>query len=315
MQKTKLIIRNPLSLDGWLEFNAYKWGVKPSRLRVPEEGKELPSAEVVLYTDSRGRIVQPPLNPYLPLVFHPTATVKTSRIYRQWTKISELLVEQFIERGLKGSVAFPPEVMDVRQWQWNSFLAEVRYTFYIRLPYNLELADLSQRSKARKAKKEGFSCEVAGSEAFRGVVECMQDTGNRQGFNYRLTHEDLRNALTFLGEEVFHVYVCRSPSGEVASARVALGAPGMIAMDWIAGTKREFLKSGVTQLLIAYELDHLSRLRIEVFDFVGANLPTVSLAKAGWGGELVPYYVVRPINLRSLAALAARAVQFRWGKR
>jgi len=310
----KLDIKSPLALDGWLKFNEYKWQTRPVKLWVSEGERKLPSAEVVLYFNKRGHIVQPPLNPYLPLSFYPTPA-KMSRIYRQWMRISELLVSRFIEDGIVGSIAFPPEVADVRQWQWNGFLAEVRYTFYLDLPYSLERADSSQRNKVRKAKKDGFSCEVAGRDVFRDVVECLQDTGSRQGFSYRLTQNDLQSALTFLGEDIFHVYVCRSPSGEVASARVALGAPGMRALDWIAGTKRKFLKSGVTQLLIAHELEHLSRMGVEIFDYAGANLPTVSMAKAEWGGKLVPYYVVRSMNLRSMAALAARAMRFRWRKR
>ncbi|PWH19385.1 MAG: hypothetical protein DDG58_05045, partial [Ardenticatenia bacterium] len=63
--------KSPLLLDGWLEFNRYKWNVTPIKLRISEEGKKVPAVEAILYLDKVGRIVQPPLNPYLPVVFYP----------------------------------------------------------------------------------------------------------------------------------------------------------------------------------------------------------------------------------------------------
>lgn len=298
--------QNPLILDGWLEFNRYKWGVEPLKLRLSEEGKELPSIEAVLYLDKKGRIIQPPLNPYLPIVFYSTATDKVPRLYRQWVTVSKLLAEEFMRRGVKGSVAFPPEVPDIRQWQWSGFLGEVRYTFYIELPYDLNLADYSERKQVNKAERAGFTCEIATKGTFGEVIACLRDTEVRQGFNYKLTTKDLEMALEFLGEEAFRIYVCRAPTGEIASARIVLSFPGLRAIDWVAGTRTKFLPSGATQLLIWDALEDLAKHGAIGFDFAGANLPTVSQAKADWGGKLVPYYAIRPLNLRTIGILAAK---------
>lgn len=301
--------QSPLSLDGWLEFNRYKWGVKPLRVRLIEGEKELPAIEAVLYLDKRGCIVQPPLNPYLPITFYPTSTDKIPRLYRQWDSLSKLLVEEFVNRRVKGSVAFPPEVIDIRQWQWRGFLAEVRYTFYLDLPYHLELADYSERKQVNKAERAAFTCEVATKDMFADVIACLAETEVRQGFTYNLSVKDLKTALDLLGEETFRVYVCRDSVGEVSSARIVISSFGMRAIDWVAGTRRRYLSSGATQLLIWHVLTDLARQGAIGFDFAGANLPTVSAAKADWGGRLVPYCLVRPLNLRTFGNLGLRMLQ------
>lgn len=307
--------QSPLMLEGWLEFNRYKWGVKPLKIRLTEDTKELPAIEAVLYLDKKGRIVQPPLNPYLPIAFYPTPTDKIPRLYRQWGNLSKLLVREFMKRGVKGSVAFPPEVLDVRQWQWSGFLAEVRYTFYLDLPYDEDTSDYSERKQINKALKAGFACEIATKDTLPDVVVCLVETEERQGFTYKLSVRDLETALHLLGEETFRIYICRSNNGEVACARMVICSPGLRAVDWVAGTKNKFLSSGATQLLISYVLTDLARQGATGFDFVGANLPTVSAAKADWGGRLMPYYLIRPLNLRTLGSLGFRRLQQIWRQR
>lgn len=304
-------VKSPLTLDGWLEFNHYKWGVKPLNIRLTEKGKELPAIEAVLYLDAKGRIVQPPLNPYLPVAFYPTPSNSWTRLYRQWMSVSECLVQEFIKRGQKGSLAFPPELIDVRQWQWSGFLSEVRYTFYVSLPYDLELADYSQHKQLKKALKTGFVCEVAPKHMCAEVIACLAETEVRQQFAYRIDAKDLETALHLLGEEILRIYVCKSATNEVASARVVINAPGSIAIDWVAGTKKKFLSSGATQLLIYHALTDVAQEGAIGFDFAGANLPTVSTAKAEWGGRLMPYYAVRPLNLRTVGVLGYRMLRQR----
>ncbi|MEM2367846.1 MAG: hypothetical protein QXQ50_06390 [Candidatus Bathyarchaeia archaeon] len=299
--------QSPLLLDGWLEFNQYKWGAKPLRVRLTEGDKDLPAIETVLYLDKKGRIVQPPLNPYLPVAFQPTPTEKLPHLYRQWASLSKLLVEEFIKRGVKGSVAFPPEVTDIRQWQWSGFFAEVRYTFYIDFPYNFEIfASDNRRRQVRKAMRANFTCELATKDLFPEVVACLKETEIRQNFITGIGVKDLEAALDFLGQDSFLVYICRSSQGEVVSVNIEISAPGMRAIGWLAGTKRSFLDSGATQFLIWYVLTDLARKGAIGFDFAGANLSTVSAAKAEWGGRLVPFYVIRPLNIRTLVAMGVR---------
>lgn len=305
------MLHTALMLDGWLEFNRHKWGVDPIRLRLSASGHELPAIETVFYVNRKSQIVMPPINAYLPVVFHSTPTDKRVRRYRQWLEVSGLLAEEFKKRGIAGGVSLPPEVGDVRSWLWQGFLAEVRYTFHIPLPLNLEDVDHQVRKCLKKAGNGGYICAMAAEVDWPEVIAVLRDTEERQKFEYRLTEQDLAYLKSALGSEFFRVYVCRGPSGEMASVRAVLHSPGGTSIDWVAGTHRNHLPSGATQLLIRYVLDDLHKCGAAAFDFAGANLPTVSASKASLGGELVPYYVVRPPNLRALAWLARRAWNYR----
>jgi hypothetical protein len=75
----------------------------------------------------------------------------------------------------------------------------------------------------------------------------------------------------------------------MASCRVVLHAPGGVAIDWVAATATDHLKSGATQALIRFTLQDLQDNGAKRFDFAGAGLPSVSAAKACWGGRLVAY--------------------------
>ncbi len=288
-----------LTLDGWLEFNRAKWGLSPLRLNFGDGVGGRPAIETVIYTDNRGRIKIPKLNAYLPVTFMPTDTESKSRLERQWLSVSDLMVEEFKSRGVVNAVSLPPSVIDMRPWKWSNFEIHVNYSYYITIPYNYGAADRSVRNKIKKAVNLGYVCER--TSRMIDVHECLQSTADRQDFDYRLTVEDLELCESLLGREVFRSYVCYAPNGEAASSRVVLCYPQSTAVDWVAGTKSEHLKSGCTQLLIYFVLDDLAGAKVSGFDYAGANIPNVAAAKATWGGILTPYYTIRQPNARSLA--------------
>lgn len=300
--KQQIPVSSPLMLDGWLEFNRVKWSLKPLKLRLSEKDSDLPAIEAVVYLDKKGRITQPPLNPYLPLCFFPSPTEKVARLYRQWLNVSGILADVFKNRRVRSAVILPPEAKDVRQWQWRGFLAEVRYTFCLDFPFNEDNIDYQVQKQIKKAENTGYLCEHVDENKnnLEEVVHCLADTETRQNFSYGVIVSDLRLALQLLGEEHFRIYICRTPSGEVASVRIILARANSCAIDWIAGTRRRFLMSGATQQLIYFALKDLENNKVSSLDYCGANLPSVSMAKANWGGRLLPYYSISAPNIRSL---------------
>lgn len=288
-----------LTLDGWLEFNRRKWRLSPIKLSLSENAGGRPAIELVVYTDSRGQIKTPKINPYIPVAFLPTDTQSVPRLERQWLSVSGLAVQEFRERGVVNAVSFPPSIVDVRPWKWSNFQVDVGYSFYIDFPYDIESADRSVRKHVRKAPKLGYTCERASKMG--DVIECLEDTGERQEFDYRLSAKDLETCQHLLGPDIFRAYVCYAPNGDPASARVVLSYPGASAVDWVAGTKRDHLSSGCTQFLISSVLEDLQMAGACGFDYAGANIPSVAAAKATWGGQLVPYYSIRQPNARALA--------------
>ena len=285
---------SPLFLDGWLEFNRVKWGVTPLRLALSPPGKSLPRLDTVLYLDRHGRVTQPLLNPHLPIAIAVTPTSQPPRIFHQRQEVAALLAEEFLSRGLHGSVCLAPEMEDVREWQWRGFLTDVRYTFHLRLPLDESLIHEKARNRVSRASRAGFVCSIAGSDDIPEVWECIRSTEERQDFRLGLTREDLVLASRLLGPDHFRVYACRAAeSGEIVAAKVALFGGGDEAIGLISCVQQTHMRSGCDQQLTAYHLADLASLGVTLYDYVGANLPGVSAAKRQWGGRLVPYYGIR----------------------
>jgi len=299
---------SPLFLDGWLELNHLKWNLEPKIVEFREDNKELPLLKAVLYYDNKGRIKMPPRNPYLPVEFQSTPTESLSKLGRQWLAVSSMMVEELYRRGLRGTIALSPNITDMRPFQWHGFHVQVRYTFYLDTPVNENQVDYAVRKQIKKASKNGLTCsDIVSPEA---IIECLKDTEDRQGFFYGLSVADIRMAKELLGEEHFRCYGCYVSSGEIASARIVLHSPGSRAIDWVAGTKREFLNSGATQAVIAFALEDLASRGAAGFDFAGANISNVAAAKATWGGPLVPYYTLSSPSVRGMMKYALDLLKY-----
>jgi hypothetical protein len=255
----------------------------------------------------------PKLNPYLPVVFYPTSTNVPYKLRYQWLTLSELLKDEFKKRSLKSSIVLPPEVFDIRIWQWEGFLVDPRYTFYLNLPINIGDIDYSVKKNLNKAKSNNFYVQC--NYNFQAIIECLSDTEDRQKFDYGLTKNDLELALKLLGEENFRCYIVYASDEEPASARIVLKGNNGLAIDWVAGTKRKFLKYGVSDYIIKFTLEDLGNAGVKVFDFCGANLPTVQNAKSRWGGELKVYYQIKPIHLRTILSLGLKWLKEKMRKR
>jgi hypothetical protein len=248
----------------------------------------------------------------LPMVFLPTPTKSHIRLARQWLSVSNLMANEFRRRGLRGTVAFPPEIVDVRGWQWQHFNIGVRYTYYVDFPYRLEQAISGVRNRVVKASKNGFFCQRV--SALDDVYQCLKSTEERQLFRLELTLDDLALAKELLGENCFRAYVCYGPNGEAASTDVVLHRPGGRAGGYVNGTKTKYLTSGAPQLTVAYSLKDLELAGATGCDLFGGNIASVANAKADWGGRLVPYYTVEAPDLRALAKYLRTGLRFREGK-
>ena len=300
--------RDPLFLPGWQEFNRLKWEVTPLPVQLGQENSDLPRLDALLYLNRRGRVVRPPLNPYLAVTFQPTCTTQPFRITAQWLKSSQLLVSKMREYGLSRTLFLPPEVGDVRPWQWAGYRTSVRYTYHLDFPYDLRKADTGVRSRVRRAARLGYVCKR--TTDVRAVWDCLKATEERQGFEHRLTVEDLELAHRCLGDEHLRGYVCYGPQGEPASAAYVLYVRGGKGIGWLHGAKKEHLSDGAVQLLDAFILEELQASGATGFDFVGANLPGVATAKSYWGCELIPYYVIEEPGL--LAVMHAVRAWWKW---
>ncbi len=57
-------ITSPLFLDGWAEFNKYKWGLNPKKARIHSASHKGAFIEYMIYLDHKEKIRMPKLNNY-----------------------------------------------------------------------------------------------------------------------------------------------------------------------------------------------------------------------------------------------------------
>lgn len=295
--------RSALFHDGWLKFNEETWGFKSERVVYRLPGKELPSLETVLYLDKRGRVRMPPCNPYLPLQFSSTSTEKNCQLYTQLTSVMKLLAEDVKRRGVSGSLAFPPGFLDARAFQWLGFETTFNYTFVAHLPFYDSNLDTSVRKNSRKAEREG--CTVKRSHNWDEVIYCINKTAQTKGFDYLFDVDQLTRCSEILGDHILFAHIGYSAELLPISAQVKISMPDGICIDWLAGTDRSFINSGINQYLYSQALNEITIAGSKYFDYCGANIESVARAKAAWGFDLVPYITIVD---HSLVGKAKKAV-------
>jgi hypothetical protein len=290
---------DPLFNAGWIRFNEDKWEMRAERVILEPEKRASWRLETVLYWDRYRSLCHPARNPHLPLNFQITGQ-KLSAHNRRMRAAMERLAEFVCQHRIRGGgLTFSPLATDMRAFQWRGLDMAPRFTYHLDLPCCQEHIDPSALKKMRKARDMGYVCEV--TVDFQAVQECLLAPERRKGFEHQVTASELGELYRLVGPSAMMAILCKNKAGEPKGARVVIYAEGGLALGWSAGVKTDALKDGVNNLLVAHTLKLLVGKDCKVFDFVGANIPSVAEMKEAWGGRLVTYYQVRPRNLRNLA--------------
>lgn len=287
--------------DEYAAFVRAAFHFQSRRINTAPTPGALPNVEAMLYLDAKGRVALPPATPFIPVGFTVTPTNKRARLDRMWIDCCGLLADEFLKHGLHGQISLPPEITDIRPFMWKGFLPGLRYTFMVDFPFDATQLDPAVRKQVAKTMAAGYVCRRAGKADVEAIMGCIRQTEQRQGFSYNVSESVLEKGLEIVGEDRFRMYVAMAPGGGVASCRVVLHAAGGTAIDWIAATATEHLKSGATQAAIQFALQDLEGNGAKNFDFAGAGLPTVSAAKACWGGRLTAYPTIQQQTFKNLA--------------
>jgi hypothetical protein len=285
---------SPLELPGWLEYNAWRTGLKPLRFSTgADSGAEV---RAVFYLDRWGRVKLPPLNPYISVVIHSERHRPSGRT-DQWLRLAAPLVDEMKRRGAANQLYLPPEVEDVRPWTWSGFLVGVQYTYWLDLPVDTALIDHGHKGNIAKAAARGMVVDRVTDVA--PVVECLEATEQRVERSLGIGDRELRAACDLLGSDSLRMYVCFDAAGRPASSCVVLHAPGARAIIWLAGVRATPGNVGAGPLLWRFAFEDVASAGAAGIDLCGANIRSVSAYKSRWGGRLVPEYAVRPYSARA----------------
>jgi hypothetical protein len=291
-------ITDPLFHPGWINFNELQWGVKAEKLVFePDKGNSW-RLETIVYRNKKGKLVNPPRNPHLPVHFECTSE-KPARVNRRKRMALEQLAAFYRKNRFGSSITLSPVADDLRPFTWQGMAATPRYTYHIDIANFAKLADSNVLNKSRKAKKLGYTCEI--TLDFQAVQECLNAPEARLGFEHRVNAAEMKRLHELVGDNNFAAFLCRDSAGRPQGAWVSLFVPNGWAMAWSAGVKSAALKDGANNLLGEYALEFLAEKGCTIFDFVGANNPPVARMKEAWGGDLVCYFTVNQRNFRYLA--------------
>lgn len=277
-------------LNGWAEYNRRKWNCEAvvKTFKAPNSDAYCNS---LFFLNNNKKLFLPPLNPFHPTYFYPTPTNRMQKIGSQWHEVSKVMIESLQEHAGPANFYFPPEIADIRPFLWRGFIADIKYTYYVDLPYSIENISPPLRNKMKKANSMEY-CS-ARTDDMEAVHYCLAGTEERKGFSHQLSVNDLKTAQDLLGSERFRGYVCYSKEGEPVSASITLMTGTECAIGWISASNSKHLSNGVVQQLQNKEFEDLSGIGVKQFDFYGANIESVSISKSHWGGQLRSYYGIR----------------------
>ena len=284
---------------GLVEWNERRWGLSARSVEYLSEGRSAARLRAVLYTDGRGRIRQPRLDPYLALSFESSAPEGGPQRERQWLSVASQLAADLAKGRLRGAGNLPPALGDARPFAWHGLTAAVRYTYTGPLPHEASRAESAVRKRISKARRSGYTFESHASA--EDLQRMLDSTGARQKFSYGLNSGDVDALTRLLGPEVFRCHAVRDPLGEVVSAGARLVQAGGVALDWVQGTEPRALNDGAVQLMYAGVLQDLDEIGATSFDFGGANIAAVARAKSSWGFRLTPYVAISRPSVKQLA--------------
>jgi len=127
--------------------------------------------------------------------------------HRDWVELVEPIVDDMRRRGVPNAMHLPPEVDDIRPWQWAGFVIGVDYTYYVDLPFEQNAVSSNVRRNCTKAEKAGLHVRRVTDVADLGnVMACLKETEERGGFSWGLDARLLALALDLLGAE--HLRIC-----------------------------------------------------------------------------------------------------------
>lgn len=228
--------------------------------------------------------VVPPFTAYSPLLLDalPTEAV----VHNQSDGLSRLLNRL---SGFSFAVVhLPPHFQDIRSLQWKGWQLKPLYTYHVTLAEKPDLLATWSAAPRRVVKKYTSAYTIReGAEHLEIVADLCHASYQRQQRRNPLPAA----ALIHLQRLVTNAGMTRTfTATHTASGTIESGFTLLMddrtAYYWIVGSQ----PGPAMTVLLGHVLPTLQAEGIEVFDFMGANTPSIAEFKRRFGASLVPYY-------------------------
>ncbi|MCY4233458.1 MAG: GNAT family N-acetyltransferase [Bacteroidetes bacterium] len=222
------------------------------------------------------RIVVPPCTQYsaLLLLHQP----QTHLIHRQKSPIDQLL--ECVERtSNRADLLFT--IDDPRTAQWRNWNVRPLFTYLIHLPSKIENWSSTAR-RTWRSNRDKYDINESPSYASE-VIDLCRMSYERHGRSLPAAPKALKSICMYMGESA-RVFVAERDG--VVEAGVIILHDDHTAHYWVAGS----IPGDAMTVLIGEMLQRLASSKLSVFDFVGANTPSIAEFKRSFNPVLTQYY-------------------------
>jgi hypothetical protein len=241
--------------------------------------------------------VVPAFTPYTPWLGAPPGD---EAVLQGRRSVTERLLETLESDYDQARLHLPPSVRDVRPFQWRGWRVTPYYTYRIALDAGLEARwSASVRRRVGSAGRRFHFAQDPSAAAI--LLTLSRESYARHGRRYPVAPEALASAINDLQQRgLLRIYTVRQTDSSEAQAAVGLLHAPTMGYYWIAGGR----PGDAMTVLLGRLLPALRDEGVTLFDFVGANTPSIAEFKRRFGGVLTPYFAAERISNPVLRAFA-----------
>lgn len=260
-------------------------------------------------------IIQMPLKtPVFGPVISFTDTKYKSKIERQVQSTVKELTAFLLSDYQFFHAQFPSSVSDIRPYVWAGFTPTVHYTYRVLFNKDFDLSSMVESDINRRIKKASeltFTHSEDNSEQYIGKAwDLEQKSFQRQNFHQKSMHRSsfVELVLKLVKENVAQVYTIDHDEKSVASIIMIQDVVKKAAYYWMAGADKDYLPTGLNQLLMNHVIQKYQEADFESFDLVGADTETIARYKSTLNFPLEPQYSIQKSGKLMQLALSLKSI-------
>jgi hypothetical protein len=275
------------------------FGLSPTILAVPD-GDGL-AAALPVFEKRRGPFkvaALPPLVPVAsPLLAEP---LRENEIHARRSPLDAILTP-LATRYAQTSLLLHPTLTDARPLLWGGWSVTPRATYVLDLMESEEVLGCWSDGPRRTARQHADAYTIVEDRAHtETAITLMEASYQRHGEDLGLNGEAVRRLAWALANSGHaRVFAAISHETDVHEAALVVALDHRTAYYWIAGSQ----PGPAMTVLLAHVLPRLREDGLGLFDFMGANVPSIAEFKRRFGARLTSYYHARHVQGRTLRTL------------
>jgi lipid II:glycine glycyltransferase (peptidoglycan interpeptide bridge formation enzyme) len=245
-----------------------------------------------------------PLTPYNGILFHPPDGEKSQKTSTEHQEIVRSLLERLEKEFKFIHLVLHPSVCDMRPFLWRHWHTLPQYTHVNSLSDLAQTWTLLSSSLRRKiSRAEENQIKILEKDDPTLLLKFQEMSYAKAGLKPVLPLPVFKRYCEAVGRaKLLRIYSAVDAEANVHAERAVI-VHNDHAYDWIAGTNLQIEDEHANQLLVWEILKRLSAEGAQTFDFLGANTPSVTEFKRGFGGKFACYFEVRYFSSPLVRAL------------